>query len=322
VAAEADSDSLAVNMDLVNGIALSGRVLDQDTGRPPKSAMVEYFPLFPNAYASDITCLPNLPASSATVQPDGSYTLAALPGPGVVLVAASPRQSYAVAMIDHQQFAELLSDSKHESADSFLRTAYGARSPGTMCINKYNALALINPRDDKKSLTINLKLQQSPALQGAIVGPDGQPLAGATVTGLTPMPEDRILETHSFFVTALNPARKRELIFHHREKGLGKTLIVDGTRTEPLTVRLDTWPWVVGRIVDRSGKPMPPLRISFRRRDPWIDTSIMTDHEGHFRVSLLPGNYSLGARLFQINDVADQAPGQAGIQDLGDVVLK
>jgi RNA polymerase sigma factor (sigma-70 family) len=103
-------NAVTVNFDLVRGIVLRGRVTDQATHKPPPAAVVEYYPLFPNRHSSRITNLPSLAASSAAVQPDGSYALAILPGPGVVCVAASPRNSYAVARVDDQELAGLFND--------------------------------------------------------------------------------------------------------------------------------------------------------------------------------------------------------------------
>src|SRR5262245_48537563 len=96
-------DPLTVDIDLVGGIPLSGRATDKATGKPPRAGMVEYYPLFPNRHSASLTHCPVFAASSSIIQPDGSYHLVALPGPGVVCVAASPRNSYAVAAVDDRE---------------------------------------------------------------------------------------------------------------------------------------------------------------------------------------------------------------------------
>ena len=94
-------EPLTADFELVRGIPVRGRVLDEVSGRPPKRATVEYYPLYPNVHASVLTRLEHLmPASSAPVQSDGSFRLTALPGPGIVLVTVSPRDSYASAWLD------------------------------------------------------------------------------------------------------------------------------------------------------------------------------------------------------------------------------
>src|SRR5438309_98601 len=50
------------------------------------------------------------PASSTRVQPDGSYRLVVCPGPGVVCLAASPGDSFAVAAVDDEELANLFSE--------------------------------------------------------------------------------------------------------------------------------------------------------------------------------------------------------------------
>src|SRR5262249_24872076 len=96
---------LTANQELVGGIRLQGRVTDGATQKPPRTAVVDYYPLFPNPHSSRITNEMIAAAASAVVQPDGSYSLVVLPGPGVVCATASPRNLYAVARVDDNELA-------------------------------------------------------------------------------------------------------------------------------------------------------------------------------------------------------------------------
>src|SRR5262249_8034757 len=49
VIAEPGSDAVTLDFNLISGSAVHGRVLDSVTRKPPKSAVVEYYPLYPNA---------------------------------------------------------------------------------------------------------------------------------------------------------------------------------------------------------------------------------------------------------------------------------
>src|SRR5262249_4326770 len=94
-------DAITADFELVRGILVHGRGTEQATGKPPKAAVVEYYPLYANPHASTLNYDPiQGPASKSIVQPDGTYQLAVLPGPGVIGAVAMPRDWYAVALLD------------------------------------------------------------------------------------------------------------------------------------------------------------------------------------------------------------------------------
>jgi protocatechuate 3,4-dioxygenase beta subunit len=285
---------LAVDVDLVGGIPLSGRVTNQATGKPPRAAVVEYYPLFPNPHSSKVTnCLAMAP-SSAAIGPDGSYRLAVLPGPGVVCVAASPRDSYAVASVDDQELANLFHDGQKHGGNQGLPTAIGADRARILGINSYHALALIRPNENETMPALDLTLQPARTIRGTLVGPDGSPVTGVAVIGLNALADEEILDRASFTVMGLNPSRTRDLYFHHRRKDLGKAMTVPGDETQPLTVRLEPCGTILGRLLDQRGNPMPGamVRLSAARG---LEVTAETDGNGRFRASVLPGqDYSLG----------------------------
>ena len=70
---------------------------------------------------------------------------------------------------------------------------------------------------------------------------------------------------------------------------LGKVVAVRGDEAEPLTVRLEPLGAVSGRLVDRAGKPVPKVRVSFIAGTNGARTTARTDQDGRFRVSLEAG---------------------------------
>jgi RNA polymerase sigma factor (sigma-70 family) len=322
--AEKAKADLTADFALVGGIPLRGRVTDQATGKPPKRGVVEYYPLFPNAYSSELTnCARMLPASAASLQPDGSYSLMALPGPGVVLVAVSPRDSYASALLDDTELAHFFNDGRNHGGGSWIYIAVGGR-PWERCVDRYNALALIKPDEKAVSVTLDLTVRPAPGLKGTVVGPDGRPLTGVRVIGLTSMPDAETLTSASFTVEGLNPRRPRELCWHHKEAALGKAITIRGDETEPLTVQLEPCPTLSGRLVDRAGHPVARVTVHLARNANPVDISAETDGDGRFRVGLVPGlKYSLvlprGFRLLQGAVHVQVESGRS--QDLGDLPL-
>jgi hypothetical protein len=320
------TDPLTADFNLVSGIPLRGRVTNQTTGKPPKRAVVEYYPLFPNPHSAALTnCTKLMPASSALVQPDGSYRLMVLPGPGVVLVAASPRDSYAVARLDDRELANLFGDGKPHGGGSWIHIAVEGRE-WDRCVDRYNALSLIKPDERAGPLTLDLTVQRARGLRGTVVGPDGKPLSGVRVSGLTSMPDAETLERASFTVEGLNPRRTRQLSFHHREKGLGKVMTLRGDATKPLMVQLEPCGWNSGRLVDRHNKPVPGEMVICT--PPGIHglevPAARTDGEGRFRVCLMAEQkYGLGLSSFRhlLGDEVTVTVESGGSKDLGDLPL-
>jgi RNA polymerase sigma factor (sigma-70 family) len=314
---------LTVDLDLVGGIPVSGRVTDQATGKPPRAAVVEYYPLFPNPHSSRVTSCFALAPSSVVIRPDGSYRLVVLPGPGVVCVAASPRDSYAVACVDERELADLFHDGRHHGGNQGLPTALGAERARILGINAYHALALIHPNENENMPALNLLVKPARTVHGTLVGPDGAPVRGVAVVGLTALSDEEVLEGASFTIRGLNPQRPRDLFFHHPGKELGRVVTVRGDEAEPLTVRLAPCGLVVGRLVDARGKPVPgvTVRLSGARG---AEVTADTDADGRFRAALLSGaQYTLGVysrrALLRHVDVIEVESGRS--KDLGDLPL-
>jgi RNA polymerase sigma factor (sigma-70 family) len=319
-------DPLTLNFELVSGIPMHGRVTDQSTQKPPRTALVEYYPLFPNVHSSKIA---NgiLAASTALVRPDGSYSLVVLPGPGVVCVAASPRNSYAVARVDDKELANLFDQGINHGDDQCpgtTLTAIGARGQGILQVNKYNSLSLISPDARAEFLALELTLQPARTLKGTVVRPDGQPLTGVKIIGLTAMPDYDMLESASFTVTGLNPRLTRNLFFHHREKNLGKALTIQGDETRPLQVQLEPCGTLIGRFVDKTGKPVPGVNVGFSLPGgAYKSLNTATDAHGRFRMEgLVPGaKYFLTSSRPPLKDLGWIEVDSGRSKDLGDLPL-
>jgi hypothetical protein len=313
-------DPLLADFELVGGISLRGRVLDQDTKQPSKRAVVHYYPLYPNRYSEALANSGTRPASTAPVQADGSYNLVVLPGPGVVLVAAFPRDWYATAWLDEQKLASVLGAEFKPVGGSTIPIAVAGR-PGRRTVERYNAISLIKPEQSAKQLTRDLMLQPARGLRGTVVGPDGRPLSGTRVMGLTTSPDSETLESALFTVEGLNPRQARVLYFSHRDKRLGKVLTIAGDATSPLTIQLEPYGVVSGRIVNKAGQPVVGLPVHCAGIKGSGDMA-RTDRDGRFRIELVPGQeYAVGSlrRLKQPGPRFFVKSGES--HDLGDVHL-
>jgi RNA polymerase sigma factor (sigma-70 family) len=327
---------LTLDFDLISGIAVHGRVIDRAMQKPPKAAVVEYYPLFPNANSALLSNGYAEAASSAVTQPDGTYRLAVLPGPGIVCVSASPHDVYAVAVLEGEGLTKFLDDGKpltnsksNGSNDRFVHSAtsaVGAAGAGVVRVNRYHALSLIKPERTLESMSLDFEVQPARTIRGTVTGLDGKPLTGARVVGLSATPESDSLDSASFSIMGLNPRRSRDLYFHHEELRLGKFLTLQGDENYPLTVQLVPCGAVTGRVVDKRDKPVPDVQVQLARVVEGyclIEARTATDAAGRFRMDgLVPGvkyKFVPSSRLRTDVEEVEVKSGQS--KDLGDLVL-
>ena len=163
------------------------------------------------------------------------------------------------------------------------------------------ALEPITPESTAKTYQCDLSLVPAPEPIVRILDPDGQPLAGAIVSGAAST--DLIRECwwqsrqHGVFrVTGLTHHRIRNLTIHHEGRRLAGTLAVRDAEPGPLVARLRPWGTVSGRLVDRAGRPRAGVVLSYQDsysgRRPFAQAfpkDVTTDSSGRFTfVGLVP----------------------------------
>jgi RNA polymerase sigma factor (sigma-70 family) len=293
-------DPITVDFEMERGVTVRGRLTDQATGKPVRGT-ISYAAWSHNPNLKDFSQLMQF-FPHAQTGPDGTFAIAAVPGPGLLLAWAYDR--------DHYSRAEV------KDWDGFVTKTVPVGAGEGYC----HAVVPINPSEDQPDSTArDIALEPGRKRAGTVVGPDGKPLAGAHVVGLTPLPSSspspsRGLETAAFTALGLSPRRARAVVFFHPEKKLGKVEFVRGDDAGPLTVRLEPLGSLAGRVLDAEGRPWAGAKVraelvaqitgheglaalvvtTFGR--PLLTVEQTTDREGKFRLGgLLPGlpNYVL-----------------------------
>ena len=260
------ADTVTVDFDLVSGVELSGKITNRATGKAPRSAVVKYFSLPSN---------PRRGASSALINSDGSYALAVVPGPGIVSVAASPCDAYASAEVDRAALGDVLRE------DIIMVSAVES-----IAIDAHHAILAINPDEKAQALTLDIKLQPAATVEGTAVGPRGERLCDVECYGQSSLSGTESLEDGAFTITGLKTQGQREVIFRQQQKGLCKICTVSASDKGPLVVKLEPCGFVIGRLVDHTGKPVANAFVMFRCDKPNADVSSVwkyTDSDGRFR---------------------------------------
>ena len=145
------------------------------------------------------------------------------------------------------------------------------------------------------------------------------------------VPQQTPMNSPTFVVKGL-PAGRYRLDFFHRGRKLAGSLVLKGDEKGDLTVKLQPWGTVVGRVVDEEGKPRTDVEIfsTIRERpDPErgdLEDKPTVDAQGRFRIEgLVPG-----VKYDALGDSPNKANGpilkgvQVGpgeVKDLGDIKL-
>jgi RNA polymerase sigma factor (sigma-70 family) len=285
---------LVVDFDLDRGVAIKGRLTDKATGKPVRGYL-GFIPLADNPNIKDFSELgkPQIIASDEShARADGSFTVTAIPGPGVLTARADDDDRFLAAEVTPE-----------------------VKVAQNVILDGYHAVIPVNPTDsDPKSTHIDVALVPGRSLTGTVLGQDGRPLAEVHAAGLKATPElfdptEGKLAGAAFTVSALHPKKPRSVVFVHPEKKLAKLLTVRPDEAGPLTVRLEPLGGLIGRTIDAQGKPLAGLKVTLhlsykpensrdfpadlRYHRFWLNLTrreARTDKDGKFHVEgLVPG---------------------------------
>jgi RNA polymerase sigma factor (sigma-70 family) len=303
-------DPVTVDIGLRRGVWVKGRVIDKATGKGV-AAGFDYFCFGDNPFARDLPLPHGLPSN--WTRKDGSFRVVALPGRGLLGVRANS-DTYRMG-VGAERIKEKLGDGP------LLDTRPYHLYPGNE-----HTVAEISPKAGDESITCEVYLDPGRTLTGTVVGPDGEPLAGARARGLRPMAywENAPLKTAEFTILALGADETRTLEMVQEEKKLAGRLVVRGDAKAPVRVRLGPWGVVTGRLVKPDGEPMTNVTVYAAARGG------QPDKEGKFRIDgLVPGQkfgltvlnppYQLEISGKAVKDLSLR-PGET--KDLGDIQVK
>jgi RNA polymerase sigma factor (sigma-70 family) len=311
-------EEATVDFQLGRGVLIKGRVTDKLTGKPI-SAEVEYFVFQDNPH------LKNAPNAALRqrdhTDADGSFQFIGLPGRSLVAARASG---------DH--YAVGVGAEKYKDRDPL---GHLQQVPGCLAI-AYHTLVEVEPAKDADGIHCEVVLDPGRTLHGIILGPDGKPLAGALACGVKSYAytywEGEPLKTAEFAAFGFKDGRPRNLLVLHQEKKLAGSLLLHGDEKEPLSIRLEPWATIAGRLLTPDGLPDTDGELRFLMGSRFDDVTVGShptrgfrpDKEGRFRIDgLVPGlKYNLGivkkgrivGYVFQ-----DATFKSAETRDLGDV---
>jgi hypothetical protein len=281
------SEPASVRMDLglARGVLFRGRLIDGAT-RKGIGGRVEYMPYADNPHLARFPQL-GADATGSPVQPDGTFELVALPGPGVV-AAMAWEQSY--RMSRPEQWGHPTDQGGY----------YATANRGLVRAEEFHAAARIDPQPGAAALRGELVLEPGLSVGGRLVDPDGRPVTGATTSGLRnyvggiPV-QTTLLDDAEFTAIGLDPASPRIVWFLNKPRTLGAAVVLPGPGAGPgrgpITVTLQPCGTLLGRMLDADGQPKRNVEVmamiqheSLRSGGFGADVA-RTDVDGRFRIT-------------------------------------
>ncbi|MHC5539663.1 hypothetical protein ACYOEI_15705, partial [Singulisphaera rosea] len=312
-----------VSFDLQRGLWIRGRVIDR-TNEQPVDGQVSYFAFEDNPQARKDD-FPEVLKRMVSTSRDGSFRIVGLPGRGIIAFRAS-----------HWDYCESLGadairgERKH---DAFL-----TYPPCHSAL--YHSLAEINPTESAESQTRNLVVDPGRTVTVKFVDSNETPISGVVVLerGLRLGNGLQASKTSEYKVRSLAPGENRTMTFWQNQQHLIAQLTVRDHQASPITLRLQPWGVVTGRLVNTPGENGGG-GISVRGMDsPRFEgdkvigtsqgeSSFLTDERGQFRIEgLVPGiQYDLQAlgKLGTPTFLAKELSVASGeTRDLGDLRSK
>ena len=265
---------IVADFDIPRGVVINGRVLEAGTDRPIVSAPrqgchdtvpgpllagnVFYFPLSSNtALRGSPTGLyfEGFPTGSQNyyrvvpIGGDGRFRIAVPPGPGVLMVQASPglpmfaeAQVWKESQGFHRLFpyVNLATRAKDDGAPEGDRQSLPGFT-GPIPLSNYHAYRVINPAKDATTLDVTLSVPRAASRTLRFIEPDGRPTRGVRVQGLLAPPNSMtfVLDGSEAEVLALEPGKPREVIAISIDGKYTAKAFVGTGDPQPRTIRLE-----------------------------------------------------------------------------------
>jgi RNA polymerase sigma factor (sigma-70 family) len=333
----ADRNPVRVDAELRRGTVVTGRVYDQSTGKGVPECSVRFAPL-PGNKSGPTKGL----ALSGQTDGDGRFRLVVVPGPGVLLAAVPgtflkidgvpiyPFKPAEFAAVDRPR-VQMAGPSKP------YRNFVTVDGPETLDFS--NVCKVLDVKDGDTAVTCDLALDPGKTLTVNLQDPEGKPLAGAVVAGISPQALRTVpFKDPAVRIYALDPDKPRPVVFLHAERKLAAVVTLRGDEKEPVMVRLAPTAVITGRVLEEDGQPVAGAEVYPLYSSPagqQLNKSQdryplpRTDKEGRFRLEgVVPGlSTGLGFRkgrqmLMPEKQTEVKTPDPGQTLDLGDVRTK
>ena len=317
---EGNRDSVTRDVALRKAALITGRAIDGRTNKPI-AGVVEFLSLAKNSRLEDYKGFAGSGGHQVRTDKDGSYSITAVPGEGVLTFMALDHTKYQRAAAYPKRGTVMSSPSANsgmkQTVPHFLFTA-----------DRHWVKDIVVP--DEGPLKVDITLSAGESLAGQLLGEDGKPVSEAIFSGATEHPGWRPVTKDGFKIEGYYPDKPRDLYFFQRSTNTAAYLKLQGEITEPIQVTLKSAVTLKGQIVDQEGAPMSKMILTGEAipSDNFGDVNyrLTTDNDGRFEIrGLVPGqSYSIfGSRDgYSSNVASDVLIDEREVINLGVIKLK
>jgi RNA polymerase sigma factor (sigma-70 family) len=298
---------LLADFTVARGVLVTGQVLDRSTGKGVRGG-IRFVPLPGNRFVEQPGFSSyQVDRTMRQVGQDGRFKLVLPPGAGVLMVQAwgtiekanghQPLNPYKLAQFDAKDRERV--QVVNEGADD---AHFKAVDGSIEFLGTENVVKVIDLSSEASATQWDLYVERGLTQTVRIEDADGKPLKGTTVAGVTASwPKTFAIGESACQVFALDPHRPRQLVFLHRQRGLGGTLTLRGDEKEPVVAKLRPLGTVSGRLLDGDGNPVSGVEIALHPQNSIGEElyrfallndrrPVVTDKEGRFRADFaVPG---------------------------------
>jgi RNA polymerase sigma factor (sigma-70 family) len=244
-----------VNLALVRGVLVRGKVTETPSGKPVGRVQVNFWPqLTENKYYRG-----DVAGGGGESGADGSFRLVVQAGPGT-LVFRSPERNYIQQLVYRD-----LRTGRFTTASTIPENSPAKSLEQTWNVDALHGLKF-QPGIDSRE--VRVVLRRGHTVHRRLVGPDGKPVA--RVRMLCPVPNASALTEFTpvefsngrFQLTGCDPDKTYPVLFLDAEHQWGAVADVAGNRAmgKALTVRLTPCGSARVRLLDAKGRPLPNYR--------------------------------------------------------------
>lgn len=255
------SGTLKHDIELTRGVWIEGRAYDKSTGKPIRSGNVEYYAFLDNPYAKAVEGFNGAHLDMHyRLNPDGTYRIPGLPGRGIVGVRVDRND-------DEEKYQRGQGAEEIDVSDASF-VAY----PGWLSLLNFNVVEEVNPAKDAESVHVDFVFDSGRSLEVKVVDQDGKPVNGGRYDGMMEVFSNWTpIRGNTLTIKGYRPDHPRRVQVFHKKRQLVGFLVLEGEDPENLTVTLEPWATISGRLLNKDGVPKANAEIG----DDW---SYVKDH--------------------------------------------